>query len=96
MDNDPGLVIYSLSNAIQVHKTTAETRSVSARLLLQSASDLLEQINLHVADNGNLSANSAAACKVVFDEEMSILTRRMQESVREANTLTGCQYLLMG
>ena len=78
---------------MQVHKTTAETRTVSAKLLLQSTSDLLEQIKLHIADNGNVSADSAAACKAVFEKEMITLTRKMKSSVSEANKYVGTAYI---
>ena len=95
-------LIYSLSRSahcsshpnilhicVKVHKTTAQTRSVSAQLLLQSASDLLEQIKLHIADNTSLSADNAAACKAVFDEEMKILTQQMDKSVSGATEYVG-------
>ena len=72
-----------------MHKTTAETRSVSARLLLQSASDLIEQIKLHIADNGNLSVNNAAACKTIFDREIATLTHKMRLSVGRATGHSG-------
>lgn len=75
--------------SVKVHKTTAQTRSVSSQLLLQSASDLLEQIKLHIADNTSLSADNAAACKAVFDEEMKILTQQMDKSVSGATEYVG-------